>query len=126
MRLNKSFHILALLSFALIQCVAPLVHAHVDGIQSNAAFHAHGIPHYQHLISTQELSRSHVESYESAAISIPHEIQRDNSLAIIDNAFTFSHPSSPQLTTVTPASHSSQHISTYAYQKPPTQAPPLA
>ena len=124
MRMKKLLHILSLLLFTLIQCVAPLVHAHVDGIQSSATFHAHGIPHYQYQISAQELSRSHVESYESAAISIPHEIQRDNTIAILDIAFTLSHPSSPQQAKVSPYSHDSQHISTCAYRKPPTQAPP--
>jgi len=121
--MNKQFQILALLLFALIQCFAPLVHAHVDGNQCGTFIHSHDIPHYY---SEAELSQSHIESYESRAISIPHEHHRDDTFAIPDVLSSSIHPfpPHPSRNRNTIESGYSHPSVAFAYQKPHTQAPP--
>lgn len=76
---RKPLHILTLFVFALLQCIAPLVHAHVDG-QTGTSIHAYNIPHH---LSDRSVSQCHVEAHESQAIAISDEYQRDNTLAVI-------------------------------------------
>ena len=72
--------LLLTLVFALLQCVAPLVHAHVDGKHSGI------LPPF---LSAQSLSEhesinsaSSVETHESPAITIAHEFQRNNQFTL--------------------------------------------
>ena len=119
--MKKQFHIFALLLFAMTQCFAPLIHAHVDGIQGDASIHTHDIPHH---LSELQPSLSHIESYESRALSIPHEYHRDDTFAIQDVFFLVKHPSSRRLTKNTANSGYTHPTVAFAYQKPHTQGPP--
>jgi hypothetical protein len=121
--MKTKHRIFALFLFTLTQCFAPLVHAHVDGIQgsSDASFHTPDIPSH---FSGSASSECYVESYESQAISIPHEYQRDDALAILDN-FTSSTRPSPSCIALGSLETSDLPCNTaYAYRKPHTQAPP--
>jgi hypothetical protein len=120
--MKSPLHIIALLIFALTQCLAPFVHAHVDGLQSDATFHAHDLPH--HLYLPSELSQSHIESYESPAISIPHEYQRDTILVVLDVYALSFYPSTSAINRYAINSSASLRALDYAYFKPHTQAPP--
>jgi len=75
--MKKSLQFLATILFALTQLCAPLVHAHVDGIQSETSFHVHEIPHNFAFIGASQCC---VESYESEAIGIPHQNQNKEGL----------------------------------------------
>ena len=82
--MNRTVHALMILLFALLQSVAPFVHAHVDGnnlhsksVQTVAQSNTH----------TAEMVASAEES-ESAAISIDNEIQREVSDTLADNLAT--------------------------------------
>lgn len=125
--MKKSLHILALLLFALIQCFAPLVHAHVDGIQAAApSFHAHDIPRH---IATRhsaiiELSQYHLESYESQAISIPHEHPRDNAPFVAHLFPASTHPYPPRITIGIVEPYDTPRSLISPYRRPHTQAPP--
>lgn len=125
--MKKSSHIFALLLFALIQCFAPLVHAHVDGIQATApSFHAHDIPRHiatQHS-STVELSQYHLESYESQAITIPHEHSRDNTPFVAYLLPASTHPSPPRITIGTVEPYAPSRSCASPFRRPHTQAPP--
>ena len=119
--MKKPLHILAIFLFALTQLFAPLVHAHVDGIHGETSFHAHGIPH--HLLPI-DFSQSHVESYESQAISIPHQNLGDDALDIPDFFVSSTHPLSPGVTRACVEPYDSLCSTASAFHKPHTQAPP--
>jgi hypothetical protein len=65
--------------FTLLQCVAPLAHAHIDGDQSNEGLHA---VEFEHALWNLDLSRSTASTPESPAIGMPHELPRDTSLEL--------------------------------------------
>ncbi len=119
--MKMSLHIFALFLFVTTQCFAPLVHAHVDGMQGDASFHAHDIR--QHL-SSPELSQCHVESYESQAISIPHEHPRDDTFVMLYISSPSAHPLPPSITKAAVEPHAPLRPPTSAFRKPHTQAPP--
>ncbi|WP_237248454.1 hypothetical protein [Sideroxyarcus emersonii] len=125
--MKKPLHILALLLFALIQCFAPLVHAHVDGIQTAAdSFHAHDIPRHvttQHSTTTG-LSQYHFESYESQAISIPHEHPRDDTLFVAHLIPSSIHPHPPHITISAVEPNIPLRAAASPYRRPHPQAPP--
>lgn len=121
--MKKPIHIIAIILFALTQLFAPLVHAHVDGIQSyDASFHVHDIPHN---LSSIGLSQCHVESYETQAISLPHQNQKDDTLVIPDFCVSTTRPLPPGITSIPAESFDSLHSPASSYYKPHTQAPPL-
>jgi hypothetical protein len=70
--LKRPLHTLLALTFALLQCAAPLVHAHVNGQHSGLLPPSLETQHH-----TQVLTDCVIEEDESAAITIPHEFQRD-------------------------------------------------
>jgi hypothetical protein len=119
--MKKPLHIFAIFLFALTQLCAPLVHAHVDGIQSGGAFHVHDIPHN---LSPIGLSQCHVESYESQAISIPHQNQKDDALVIPGFCASSTRPLSPVVTNIPVDIFDPFRSAASAYHKPHTQAPP--
>jgi hypothetical protein len=109
--------------FALLQCVAPLVHAHVSGVQSGILPPSFAVHH--HLENDDALkSADTFEENESPAITIPHEFQRNNQSAIpqpgqtgiIDSPNFFS--IKLQSTLVRPV------VTSFPYCKPHPQAPP--
>lgn len=76
--------ILLALIFALLQCVAPLVHAHVDGQHSGIL--PPSLSAQSHSENESINSASSIEEYESPAISLAHEFQRDHQCAIAQPA----------------------------------------
>ena len=86
--MKKPLQFFAIILFTLTQLCAPLVHAHIDGIQSDASFHVHEIPRNLSFVGD-----CHVESYESQAISIPHLNQNDDVLAIPEFCSSSTRPS---------------------------------
>ena len=120
--MNRTAHALMVLLFALLQCAAPLVHAHIDGDN-------------QHTSSVQTATQpndyslelnSYLEQSESAAISLANEFQREVSSALIDHRL---------IAARLPSAHtpilSNQFICTATYFfdsqhfSPPRQAPPV-
>ena len=86
---NRILHTLLVLTFALLQCVAPLVHAHVDGQHSGVL-----PPSLESHHHSQEQAECVVEADESPAIGL-HEYQRNDQpvLAHSATAITFNiHP----------------------------------
>jgi len=74
--------ILLALIFALLQCVAPLVHAHIDGQHSGILPPSFSAQHHP------DNSTGSIEEYESPAITLAHEFQRDHQCAIAQPAQT--------------------------------------
>jgi hypothetical protein len=110
------------LLFALLQCVAPLVHAHIDGNNEHTSSAQTAPQAHNYSI---ELN-SYIEESESAAISLANEFQREVSSALTDHRLIAARlPSvhTPILTNhfVCTAAYffDSQHFS------PPRQAPPV-
>lgn len=77
--MRKLARLMFICLFTLLQCVAPLAHAHIDGDQSNHGLHA---VEFEHALGGHELSRCEASSPESPAIGMPHELPRDNSLEL--------------------------------------------
>lgn len=82
--MNYFAKILLTLVFALLQCVAPLVHAHVDGQQSGILPPLFSVQ--SHLEHASINSTSNVTNSESPAITLAHEFQRDHQCAITQPA----------------------------------------
>ena len=120
--MKNTLHIVALLLFALTQCFAPLVHAHVDGVESGNSIHTHDAPHH---FSSPETTSSHCESQELQCVSIDHEYQRSVSIVITDTLAATIHPIPLIVTGDTAEPHESIRLFVSAFQKPHTQAPPL-
>jgi hypothetical protein len=120
--MKKLIRILAIASFALTQCFAPLVHAHVDGIQCHASVHTNDIPLH---LSIESVSQSYVESYETQAISLPHEFQRDDAFVIPSNLHASNHPLTQSLSLSKAQSSPLLQSKPVAYNKPHPQAPPV-
>jgi len=116
---EKPLHILAIFFFALTQLCAPLVHAHVDGMQDDSSFHSHGIP------SPIDLSQCHVEADESQAFSIPHQNLGNDTLVIPGFLASFTHPLPPGVTRASAEPYNALRSAEHPYHKPHTQAPPL-
>lgn len=58
---------LLLILFVLLQCIAPLAHAHIDGTSSDHATHSHEISVHSLSVSNY----THMERHELAVISMP-------------------------------------------------------
>lgn len=79
--LTKALQSLFIALFALLQCVAPLVHAHVDGINSDSSAHAHELRLHIPPQSDLYISLDYAQQADAAVIELPHELQRNDSLA---------------------------------------------
>ncbi len=122
--MTKQLHRLLLLTFALLQCIAPLAHAHVEG--GGAGVHAPGLEAPHHFLNVKQASQSVIEVAESAAISMADQLQRDDSVVFspaVEVTQTVNVPplvvikiSLPVVIRATVAS---------PYQKPHPQAPPF-
>lgn len=78
--LKRPLHALLVLVFALLQCVAPLVHAHVDGQNSGLIPPAFSLqsPADEQLALTDCV----MEASESAAIGLAHKLPRNEQAAL--------------------------------------------
>lgn len=120
--LKHSIHTLLVVVFALLQCAAPLVHAHVNGQHTGLIPPALTAPH---LIGNELTQTDYViETDESPAISLANEFQRNNHPAIPQPSWSYTTDTPPvavvKFLPVTPPSVS--FFSTYSKSLP--QAPP--
>lgn len=116
---KRPLHLLLAITFTLLQCAAPLVHAHVNGQLSGLLPPA---LETQHQPTVQ--NDCVIEEDESPAITIPHEYQRDEQPVL-------SHSTPALLFVALPLSHiqpalASPHSVAVAphYPKSRPQAPP--
>lgn len=119
--MEMSRRLIALVLFALTQLFAPLVHAHVDGIQGEASFHTYDTP--RNLASLDD-SQTRVESYESQAISIPQQYHGNDALIIPTFLASSTHPLPPAVARIADRPRNPLRASESKYHKPHTQAPP--
>jgi hypothetical protein len=119
--MKRPTHTLLALIFALLQCAAPLVHAHVDGQHSGL------LPPS---LETQSLSEQFaqvdcsIEADESPAITIPHEFQRDDQPALVNHAASKTFDLLPACQTIL-VSSTAPPVSVFSpYSKSHPQAPP--
>ncbi len=119
--MKKMLHTFAIILFALTQLCAPLVHAHVDGMQSDSSFHVHEIPRDLPFIG---LSQCHIEQYESQAITIPDQHQHNDALVVPDFRTSSAHPLVAGLTLIPTGSFAAFSSAPLSYHIPHTQAPP--
>jgi hypothetical protein len=106
--------------FALLQCIAPFVHAHVDG-QTDASLHGYNIPHH---LSDRSISQSRVETHESQAIVISDEYQRDDALAVVADSITPILPETRCTTLRTIVAFNAPYAPSDVYLTPQPHAPP--
>ena len=117
----KPLHLFLLVLFALLQSVAPLVHAHVDGRQAGLLAPALTALHGAESVQLQ----SYVEESESPAISVADQLQRDDRGAVLPLLALprFAMAAQPMLLVQRP------FVAIHAtllprYQRPHPQAPP--
>lgn len=128
MNLNRMIRLKLMLLFALLQCVAPLAHAHVNGHNTGQTVHIElhdsaGFIDHHHDTETTQLS---VDEHHSDVVSMPPE-GRSNLLLV-------EQPDGPiQHGNVVPQAHSAgavvdyqqQILPSFPYQHPCSQAPPV-
>lgn len=111
----------AILTFTLLQCAAPLVHAHIDGSISEGSILVHSAP-----LPTPSLDKAvcYAESEEAQAITIPHVSPSNETPCVIDSSSTFSYTVSANLKNrYAPLGNEDYYHSTLLVT-PPSQAPP--
>ena len=132
MILDRLARICLLLLFALLQGVAPLAHAHVSGHHTGQTVHielhdfaGHSAGFIAHHHDT-EITQLSDDEHHSAVVSMPPEFR--SSLLLVEQ------PDGPiQLGNVVPHTHSAdtvvdyrqQLLSSFPYQHPCSQAPPV-
>ncbi|OIR04279.1 hypothetical protein GALL_137610 [mine drainage metagenome] len=119
--MKKTLHTLAIMLFALTQLCAPLVHAHVDGMQSDSSFHVHEIPRDLPFVG---VAQCHIEQYESQAITIPDQNQHNDALVVPDFCTSSTHPLVVGLTLISIGPFAAFSSAPLSYHIPHTQAPP--
>lgn len=118
---TRFLRLFTLLSFALLQSIAPLVHAHVDGHNMHPASisnigplpfafveHTHGV----------------IEQDESQSIGLPNELQPDESPSISGNSIQLAPPVAPSLLSLFFFKHLPSQAIGVAFITPHTLAPP--
>jgi hypothetical protein len=119
--LKHPLHTLLLLIFALLQCAAPLVHAHVNGEHTGIIPPALAAPHVQDELTQTDCA---IETDESPAISLSTELQRNNVPALPQPSWTYTAETRAASTVKfrTPSPHPASFFSPYSKSHP--QAPP--
>jgi hypothetical protein len=113
--------------FTVLQCMAPLVHAHVDGINSDSAIHAHELRLHAPLTQDTYISLDYVQQADAAVIELPHEFQRNHPLSP-DQAplpdFSLKPEAKAAITLTVHAQSRTLHLRSTPYFLPEAQAPP--
>jgi hypothetical protein len=124
--MKKSVHILLVVVFALLQCVAPLVHAHVNGehVHAHAGVLSPALELHHSLASELSQASCYIEQHESPAISLAQEFQRNAQPALPSPSFI--HTVNPPSAVVVnfPAPVASRVSSFLPYSRAHAQAPP--
>ncbi|MEI7841807.1 MAG: hypothetical protein WCI39_02145 [Gallionellaceae bacterium] len=122
--MTKPLHLLLLLFFALLQSVAPLVHAHVDGNQTGLS--ASVSKASLALLGERDASRYFLEGNESPAICMADQLQRNDSIGFMPPAVVLQVPTLPVVAVVIIFPPVATLVAAASpYQKPHPQAPPI-
>jgi hypothetical protein len=120
--MNRLLRALTILIFALLQCIAPLVHAHIDDQQSDASILAQGV---SHLNTADTLGHCLAEQGESTTITLPQKYQRDGKPIVSNTLSVFTRPNSWVFFSPRFALAPQYSSDTTLFRTPPAQAPPL-
>ena len=83
--------------FTLLQSVAPLAHAHINGDHGNGSLHA--VELERPLLEISELASPGFSIPDSPAIGMPHQLSRDNTPILLDTLAQLAmQPSAPMQT----------------------------
>ena len=115
------FKYIAMLFFALTQCVAPLVHAHIDGGVSAGSILVQKASLPTLVIDTMQ---SHVESDETQAITIPVVHPQNEHYIAIDSHPIFSYAITMATQSSRPHFREEEFCPLCPSSPPPSQAPP--
>jgi hypothetical protein len=122
-QMKKLLHLLLLFTFVLLQSVAPLVHAHVDGDQGQGLAQAQEAKGHSALVNH---SQYFIEQSESPAICIADQLQRNHDVKIFLAVSVYLKLHSSDLVLVT--AHSpveNVNAAVAPYQNPLPHAPPI-
>lgn len=128
MNLNHTIRLLLLMLFVLLQCVAPLAHAHVNGDNADQSMHFDDIDSlwsgdHHHESATTQFS---AEEHHSAVVRMPPEY-RSSAVVIAQPVLTSRHcmamPGEFDLLVFD--DFYQQTLSSSPYQHPFSQAPPV-
>lgn len=122
--MTKQLHRFLLLTFALLQCIAPLAHAHVEG--GGAGVHTPGLEASHHFLHEKPAGQYFIEEAESAVIVMADQLQRDDSVVFLPAAVVPHIASFPPLVVIKISLPVVVRATvTSSYQKPHPQAPPF-
>ncbi|MDD4910966.1 MAG: hypothetical protein PHP57_01595 [Sideroxydans sp.] len=118
---TRFLRLFTLLSFALLQSIAPLVHAHVDGQNTHptALAMSPALP-----FALIEHQHSVIEQDESQAIGLPHELQRDETPIITGSSTQLAPPAAQSVLSLFFFKHLQSQAISVAFITPHTLAPP--
>lgn len=120
--IRRPFHTLLIFAFALLQCVAPLVHAHVDGQQSGIL--PPTLTAQPQASDNLALAGCVIEVNESTAIGLQSEWQRDEQPAITQPSWINTFSARPVATAQFLSPAALPHRAPLTYHTPQPQAPP--
>ena len=122
--MKKSLNTLLLVAFALLQSVAPLVHAHVSGEQSGVLPPAFEVIYH----AGNELSQANcfIEASDSPAINLSQEFQRNSQPALPSPQLTRIVAPSLVMVAILPPAEAPGFSSFLFYSRAHAQAPPAS
>lgn len=125
--MKRIFHLLLILLFALLQCITPLAHAHIDECDRDSRTYLHHVTP-QLGDNAHKLSLS-AKNHSSQAIWMPQGHPGNDHISIITSPASVqpAHGLRPEHANLTPR-RLSYHLSYSppSFHKPYTQAPPAA
>ena len=110
---------LVVMLVASLQCFAPLLHAHTNGVPGNHDIHTHG-EETSTAASVQVLDADH---HHGQAIGVAKEFKRDYTLPFFDAAVLVPALSLPQTVSLAPDSWRSFAAPGIRFTRPAAQAP---
>jgi hypothetical protein len=126
MNIFRTVRVVLLLLFALLQCVAPLAHAHVNGHNAGHAVHMDSVDSPWGNDHDAGITHLTIEKNHSAFVSMPPEYRfSDHSIALpafIDIRISLTPCEQSPLSYMTVDGQRVKHSS---YQHPCSQAPPV-
>jgi len=117
--LNSWPKFLVVLLVATLQCVAPLIHAHTNGVPGNHDIHTHG----EEASAVPSVQALEVDQHHGQAIGVAKEYKRDYTLPFFDAAVSAPAISLPQTVSLAPDSWRSFAAPGIRFTRPSPQAP---
>jgi len=112
---------LLLIVFVLLQCIAPLAHAHVDGLDAEANLYSHNTQH-------NNLHTAHIENHLGAVVSVVPATPMNFTLNVDEPELPSAYSLQPSVATVVTRAHRAVYFlpfSSIRYALAWSQAPPL-